>query len=90
MRRNAADFNCQTCRERHCDEEGKLPGSKGRAGYPKYGDGRYTCPLPEITSLSRTFLSLHTHYKSRLLPLSGGLLNQPNAYLQAMELIESQ
>lgn len=33
-------------------------------------------------------LRLNTHYQQKLLPFSGGLLEQPNYYLEAMETIE--
>jgi len=46
------------------------------------------CFLPLITPLSRGLLSLHVHYKNGVLPLAGGLLNQPNGYIRAMEIIE--
>lgn len=32
---------------------------------------------------------LYVHYKNGLLPFDGGLLDQPDYYLQAMELLES-
>lgn len=37
---------------------------------------------------SLQFLRLYGHYKNHLLPHAGGLLDQPNVYLQAMEIIE--
>ena len=42
-----------------------------------------------ITPQSRYLQRLYGHYKNRLLPYAGGLLNQPNYYLEAMELISA-
>lgn len=48
-----------------------------------------TCPKPMITPESSWFLRLYRHYKNHLLPHAGGLLDQPNAYLEAMEVIDA-
>lgn len=48
-----------------------------------------TCLLPMITPQSRYLLRLYGHYQNRLLPYAGGLLNQPNYYIEAMEQIAS-
>lgn len=42
-----------------------------------------------ITAQSRFLMRMYGHYKNRLLPLAGGLLDQPNYYIEAMELIGS-
>lgn len=47
-----------------------------------------TCLLPMITDRSHTYIRLYRHYKNGLLPLAGGVLEQPNTYLQAMEIID--
>ena len=47
-----------------------------------------TCLLPMITEFSRQMLSLYGHYKAHVLPLSGGVLEQPNIYAEAMQIIE--
>jgi hypothetical protein len=46
-----------------------------------------TCPLPLVSDMSRTILSLHKHYQNGCFPYSGGLFDQPNLYIQAMELL---
>lgn len=38
---------------------------------------------------SKAMLRLHNHYCHQLLPFAGGLLDQPNPYLQAMETIDA-
>jgi len=40
-----------------------------------------------ITPASRLMLRLYGHYKARLLPHAGGLLDQPNYYIEAMEIL---
>ena len=71
-----------------------MPGSKGPAKYPKWDipgvlvDSRI-CPLPMITGETRSMLKLHAHYKNGILPISGGILDQPAAYVEAMNIIES-
>lgn len=47
------------------------------------------CLKPMISDDSHTFIRLYSHYKNQLLPLGGGLLEQPNVFIQAMEAIES-
>lgn len=42
-----------------------------------------------VTEASLSLLKLHRHYKNGMLFLEGGLMNQPNTYLDAMQLIES-
>jgi hypothetical protein len=46
-----------------------------------------TCLLPMITQQSRYLLRMYTHYKNRLLPHAGGLLDQPHYYIDAMEIL---
>lgn len=41
-----------------------------------------------ITASSHRFLRLHTHYKNGFLPEAGGICDQPNLYLEAMEFLE--
>lgn len=41
-----------------------------------------------VTEASTTLVKLYGHYKNRLLFVEGGLMNQPNTYLEAMEIIE--
>jgi len=48
-----------------------------------------TCLLPMVTKTSWNMLSLHNHYRRRILPRAGGLLDQPNYYREAMEAIDS-
>lgn len=31
---------------------------------------------------------MYSHYQAGFLPISGGFLNQPNAFLEAMQLIQ--
>lgn len=49
-----------------------------------------TCLLPMITPLSHQLMRLYNHYKNQLLPLAGGLYDQPAVYTEAMEIIDAQ
>ncbi len=42
-----------------------------------------------VSEASWWLLSLHTHYRRRVLPHGGGILDQPNYYREAMEAIEA-
>lgn len=48
------------------------------------------CMLPMITDDSWAVLGWHKHYKNGILLKGGGLLDQPNYYLEAMTLIDSR
>lgn len=43
-----------------------------------------------ITPRSRFLLRLHTHYREGVLAYSGGLLEQPNYYAEAMEVLSER
>jgi len=47
-----------------------------------------TCFLPMITDNTGNYLRLYQHYKNHLLPFSGGILEQPNLFLQVMEILD--
>jgi len=47
-----------------------------------------TCLLPMITPASNTYIRLYRHYKNGILPFEGGLLDQPNPFIEAMEAID--
>jgi hypothetical protein len=82
---NAELFRCETCTwGRHCDERNPAPFAK----WVVRGviESR-TCLLPMITPASRVLLRFYGHYKQRLLPRAGGLLDQPHHYLEAMEIL---
>ncbi|MFP4560983.1 MAG: hypothetical protein ACLFQ3_06625 [Thiohalorhabdus sp.] len=98
MNLNGGSFDCENCIwGRHCDEEGELEGSRGPAPFVKWeiehGGAQIlasrTCPKPMVTEQSTGYLRLYNHYERSVLPYSGGLLQQPAAYLEAMEVIES-
>lgn len=88
MAHNAALFRCDTCSwGRHCDSSRPAPFAK----WVIRGviESR-TCLLPMITAQSQFLLRLFGHYKQRLLPRSGGLLEQPNYYVEAMEILSAR
>lgn len=91
---NRERFDCNACRnQHHCDEttEGV---SRGPAPFPMFviheiGLESRTCLLPMITDFSRQMLNLFGAYQAHLMPMHGGLLEQKNIYLEAMQVIES-
>lgn len=52
--------------------------------------GLKSCPKPMITEESEELITMYGHYKNRLLPLAGGILNQPAAYQRAMLVIDAR
>ncbi|HKQ24087.1 MAG TPA: hypothetical protein VJT81_06560 [Burkholderiales bacterium] len=84
-------FNCSRCTwGRHCDESRPAPFKQWHFTYQ--GETVFhsrTCPLPLITAASNSLVRLYRHYKAGRYPFGGGLLEQPNAYIEAMEVIES-
>lgn len=88
MAAQAQRFQCATCRwGRHCDERNPAPTRLWLIEGVIESD---TCLLPMITPASRLLLSLHEHYRHGRLPLGGGVLEQPNAFLEAMELLTAR
>ena len=72
-----------------------MPGSNGAASYSIIDVKRNgfefenrTCLLPQITERTNYFFKLYKHYQHGNLLIEGGLLDQPNVYLSAMELID--
>jgi len=86
-------FNCSKCKlGRHCDTDRKLPKSNGPATYnafsfPDIGFESKTCPLPLITALSTKYIKLYFHYSNGVLLKGGGIDDQPQQYIEAMEII---
>jgi hypothetical protein len=46
------------------------------------------CLSKLIRPRSRYWLDLYPHYKNGVMPISGGLLDQPNSFLMAMRVID--
>lgn len=49
-----------------------------------------TCLLPMITPRTRFLLRMYAHYKNGLLPMGGGVLEQPNYFAEAMEILSER
>lgn len=85
---------CATCKRRHCDETGAISGSIGPAPIPFKHVGiinieTRVCILPQVTEFSWLLMRLYQHYKNgHLWAPALGLLEQPNIYLKAMELLD--
>lgn len=48
-----------------------------------------TCLKPMVNSWAESMISLYIHYQSGHLAVDGGILNQPYAYLRAMEIVKA-
>ena len=87
--RDRERFNCQACRfHRHCDDSN--PAGYPMFAIPEIGLESRTCLLPMVTDFSRQLLKSYWHYKNGLLPLAGGMLDQPAIFGEAMEVIDAQ
>ncbi len=73
------------CQQRNCDDNNP-------AGFPRWSIPNVIesniCLLPMVTAQTRRLLKLHQHYSNGLMLVSGGVIDQPNFYLQAMEIID--
>ena len=80
---------------RHCDRDRLITGSRGAAPVAnafeikEVGYCDSICPLPTIDENAMFYLKMNKHYKANILPFSGGYLEQPSKFIQAVELIES-
>lgn len=87
----ADKFQCGRCAHRHCDSDYKIAGSRGPAGYPAFEIkgviASNTCFLPMVTAQSWNLMDLYHFYRSRHLYAAGGLRDQPNMYIEAMDLL---
>lgn len=81
-------FNCERCPwGRHCDETRPAPFKQWSIKNVIESD---VCLLPMITQESRFLLRMHEHYKKGKLARTGGVLDQPNFYLEAMEVMNER
>ena len=48
------------------------------------------CLRQLVTPASWEFIRMYRHYKNGILPLAGGLLDQPARFVDAMEIIDEQ
>jgi hypothetical protein len=86
-------FECETCRwGRHCDasrpariKQWVIKDARGRVQMESD-----ICLLPMITPFSSQIMDLLQHYRQGRFPLGGGVLDQPNAYLEAMRVVENR
>ncbi len=81
-------FNCHTC----TPSKKKGLGCDGNAESPIAIDGiEYkTCPGRIITPFTWYLIRLYGHYKNGYMLFSGGVIDQPQKYMQAMELIDRE
>ncbi len=92
VRGNPKKFNCKKCvNNHHCDDDYLVNGSIGPAGHyifsiPDIIESK-VCLLPMLTDQTYALIRLSRHYKNNMLPVSGGILEQPNYFLQAIDIL---
>ena len=85
---NADLFQCDTCSwGRHCDSSNPAPIVQW--SIRNVIESR-TCLLPMIQPGTQFLLRMYQHYKQRVLPGAGGILDQPQLYIEAMEILSAR
>lgn len=84
------NFPCGSC---GCDEDGyPPPGDSWKIDSIHDAEGRplriYRCPRRLVTPATLLWVDLYRHYKNGVLPLAGGLLDQPACYTRAMSTLD--
>lgn len=85
---------CKSCGwGRHCDNDRRWSDSRGPASFPRWIipgviESR-VCLLPMVTEFASNVISMYGHYKAGYLLTAGGMLDQPNPYIEAMEILEA-
>lgn len=88
MAHHAESFRCDTCAwGRHCDDSNPAPFAKWVI---RGVIESKTCLLPMITPQTKFLLRMHDHYRGRVLPYDGGMLDQPHYYAEMMEWISAR
>ena len=87
VQRDLKHFDCGNCLYGRACETGVLP--EGIRGWEFDGVGElHECPRSLLTTESTSMLRLFPHYFERgIMPFAGGLMDQPNGFVQAMEII---
>lgn len=77
-------YRCDVC---NCLEDGTNPdGLKWKIA--SAGIESDVCFRKQLTPFTILMLDLHRHYKNGVLPLAGGLLDQPYTYFRAMTTLD--
>lgn len=88
MIQNKDKFDCNNCPwNRHCDDSN--PSRFPQWVIPDVIESNI-CLLPMMSDWHVSMWRLYSHYKNQLLPKTGGLFDQPNLYLEAMEVIDNR
>lgn len=80
MAKSKKDFNCSNCKCKP-NQTYEIPGLLPLT---------LICPGKLVVPQAVEWLRLYDHYENGVLPFSGGLLEQPNNYLEAMDIIRSR
>ena len=91
MIQNRKDFDCDNCIwGRHCDDSNPAPFNQWKIPGNKYVDviESNVCFLPMVTDRLLFFIRLHKHYRNGVLFTGSGFMDQPNLYLEMMEILD--
>ncbi|MBI5789288.1 MAG: hypothetical protein HZA78_10580 [Candidatus Schekmanbacteria bacterium] len=85
---NQAEFDCRRCTkamkvEKGCEEDSPLP-----ERWVIDAEAYRRCPLKLVSGLSWSAIRLYQYYRQGFLPVTGGILDQSNLFLQALEIIQ--
>lgn len=95
VKANPKDHDCKSCTHRHCTPAPSedWPQSRGPASYPMFelpGFGEFrTCLKPMVTDKSKLLMRLYEDYRAGHLPRTGGMLDQPAAFVRAVEILRN-
>lgn len=81
------ELDCHNCPEpmqsmRGCDEEVEA------SEFEFEGEVLKRCPLKLVTHISKRFLRFYRFMEKGFLPNPGGILDQPNRFIEAMAIID--
>ncbi len=81
------NLDCQSCTEilqksRGCEKKAAIP------AFNLDGEDFYRCPLKIITRQSIEYIRFYNFYREGYLPNTGGIMDQPGKFLDAMQIVE--
>lgn len=91
MIQHRKDYDCKKCIwGRHCDDTNPAPFDQWKIEGDNNADviNSNVCFLPMITDRSLFFIRLHKHYRNGVLFTGSGFMDQPNVYLEMMEILD--
>ena len=82
-------FDCRFCNDAQKKERGCIE----KAHYPVFdldGEQFFSCPVKMMTKTTGRMLRMYKFFKDGFLPNCGGVLEQPQRFLDAIQIIDSE